>query len=223
MTASHVWARSRRAGALLGAVAVLVAGCTAGGGNGARADRAGPARHSVATSPPRRAFAHPAATTPSSVKHSSGQRIARSRSPVLCAPPLGHPVTYRAGAASGLPVAVPTCLCCRWCACAWACCGCGPGRWPPRLHLTWLCCPRPLGSPGGDSSSIPSACWPGCRSFACPIGPRAPGLGPARSAAGSVQARAAGSARGNRLRRRQWPRSDSAPRRFRLPVTTAGL
>jgi len=190
MTALGVRTRSQRAGALLGTVAVLAAGCTAGGGSGALTNRAGPARHSVA-SPPGRVFAHPATTTPGpgSVKRASGPRIARAWSLVPCAPPLGDPVTYRAGAASRLPVATPACLCCRWCACAWACCGCGPGRWPPRSHLAWQCCPRWLGPPGGNSSPIPPACGLGCGSFACPVGPQAPGLGPARSAAGSVQAR----------------------------------
>jgi hypothetical protein len=174
MTTSHVRARSRQAAALLGAIAVLVAGCTAaGGGSGAPADRAGPARHSVAASPPGRAF-HRIATTPrpGSGTHRSGPGIGRTSPLAPCAPPLGDPVTYRAGAASRLRVAVLACLCCRWCACAWTCCGCGPGRWPPRSHLAWQCCPYPLGPPGGDSSAIPPACGPGCGSFACPAGPR---------------------------------------------------
>jgi len=175
MTASHVRARSRRAGALFGAIAVLVAGCAAaGGGSGPWADRAGAARHSVAASPP------------GSVEHGSGSGIAGASSLTPCAPPLGDPVVNRAGAASRLRAAVPACLCCRWCACAWACCGCSPGRWPPpRSHLAWQCCPRWLGPPDWDSSPPRPACGPGCGSRACPVGP-------ARSAAGSVQARSPG-------------------------------
>lgn len=199
MTTSHVRAPSRRAGALLGAVAVLVAGCTAGGGSGLRADRAGPAHGAVAASPSGHNFAHRATRTPTraSVKHGSGPGIGQASSLAQCAPPLGDPVVNRASAASRLRVAVPACLCCRWCACAWACCGCD-GRWPPRLwprsHLAWRCCLRWLGPPGGDSSPIPPACGPGCGSLACPIGPQTPGLGPARSAAGSVQAGSPGGA-----------------------------
>jgi hypothetical protein len=194
MTAWHARPRSRRAGALVGAIAVLVAGCTAaGGGSGPRADRAGAARHSVAVSPPGRVFAHRIAGTPGpgSVKHGGGPGIAGAWSLAPCAPPLGGPGVNRAGAASRLRVAAPACLCCRWCACAWACCGCSPGRWPPRWwprsHLAWQCCPRWLGPPDGDSSPIRPACGPGCASRACPVGP-------ARSAAGSVQARSPGGA-----------------------------
>jgi hypothetical protein len=189
MAAWPVRARSRRVGALLGAVVVLVAGCTtAVGGSGPRADRAGPARHSAAASPPGRMVAHPIAGTPwpGGAKHGSGPRMAGVSS-LACAPPLGAPVVNGAGAASGLRVAVPACLCCRWCACAWACCGCGPGRWWPGSHLAWQCCPRWLGPPGGDYSPIWPECGPGCGSRACPVGP-------ARPAAGSVQARSPGGA-----------------------------
>ena len=202
MTAWHVRARSRRAGALLAAIAVLVAGCTAaGGGSGPRAGRAGTARHYVAASPPGRVFAHGIAGTPGpgSIKHGGGSKIGRASAGAPCAAPLGAPVANRASAASRPRVAVPACLCCRWCACAWACCGCGAGRWPPRWwpphsHLAWWCCPRWLGPPGWDSAPIRPACGPGCGSHACPIGPQTPGLGPARSAAGSVQARSPGGA-----------------------------
>jgi hypothetical protein len=193
MTAWHLWARSRQAGALLGAVAVLVAGCTAAGASGARAGRAGPARHSIAASPPGRVIHRIAGTAgPGSAGHGSRPGTAGASSLAPCAPPLGGPGVGRAGAASRLPVAVPACLCCRWCACAWACCGCGTGRWPGS-RLAWRCCPRWLGPPEGVSPPIPPACGPGCGSFACPVGPRAPGGGPARSAAGSVQARPPGS------------------------------
>ena len=184
MTGWHVRARSRRAGALLGAIAVLAAGCTAaGGGGGPRADRAGAARHSVAASPPGRVLAHRIAGTPGpgSVKHGSGPGIARASSLANCAPPLGGPGVNRAGAATRLRVAAPACRCC-WCACAWAFRGCSAGRWWPRSHLAWQCCPRWLGPPGGDGSPIRPGCGPGCASRACPVGP-------ARSAAGSVQAR----------------------------------
>jgi hypothetical protein len=193
MTAWHLWARSRRAGALLGVIAVLVAGCTAAGGGGLRAGRAGPARQSVAASPPGRVVAHRTAGAPGpgSVKPGSGPRTAGASSLAQCVSPLGDPGAGRPGAASRLPVAVPACLCCRWCACAWACCGCGPGRWPPRWwprsHLAWQCCLRWLGPPGEDSSPIWPVCGPGCGSRACPVGP-------ARPAAGSVQARSLGGA-----------------------------
>ena len=193
MTAWPARARARRVAALLGAVVVLVAGCAAaGGGSGPRAGRAGPAQHSVAASPPGRVVAHRIAGTPGpgSVKHGSGPRIAGAPS-LACAPPMAAPAVTRAGAASGPRVAVQGCLCCRWCACAWACCVCGPGRWPPRWwprsHLAWPCCPRWLGPPGGDDSPIWPGCGPGCGLRACPVGPAMPAAGP-------VQARSSGSA-----------------------------
>ena len=189
MTALPARARSRRVGALLGAVAVLVAGCaTAGGGGGLQAGRARPARHLAPASPPGRVVAHRIAGTggPGGVKPGSGPRIAGD-SVLACAPPLGAPVVNQVGAASRLRVAVPACLCCRWCACAWACCGCGPGRWWPPSHLAWQCCPRWLGPPDGDNSPIWPVCGPRCGSLACPVGP-------ARPAAGSVKARSPGGA-----------------------------
>jgi len=132
--------RSRRVSALLSAVAVLVAGCTtAGGGSSLRAGRAGPAQHLVAARPHGRVVGHRIAGTPApvSVTHDSEPKIAAASS-LACAPPRGAPAINRADAASGLRVAVPACLCCRRCACAWACCGCGPRRWPRlcRVH-TW--------------------------------------------------------------------------------------
>jgi hypothetical protein len=197
MTAWHARARSRRAGALLGAIAVLVAGCTAaGGGGGPGADRAAAARHSVAASPRGRVFAHRTAGTPAHgrSRHGSGPRMRRALSLAQCAPPLGDPMVDRAGTAtaSRMRVAVPACLCCRWCACAFACCGCGPGRWPPRWwpphsHLVWQCCPHWLGPADVDGAPVRPVCGPGCVSNACPVGP-------ARSAAGSVQARSPGGA-----------------------------
>ena len=184
MTAWPVRARSRLAGALLGAVAVLLAGCTAvGGGSTPRGGPVGPARHSVAAGPPGRVVAHRTAGAPGPgrVTHGRGPKIAGA-SLAQCAPPLGGPVVGRAGAVSRPRVAVPACLCCRWCACAWACCGCGTGRWWPRSRLAWPCCQRRLGPLDGDSSPIWPACVPGCGSGPCPV--------PARSAAGAVQARA---------------------------------
>ena len=181
MTAWPARARTR-AGALLGAVAVLVAGCTAAGGG---------ARHSVAASQPGRVVAHRIAGTPGPgrITRGSGPRMAGASPLAQCAPPLGDPVVNRAGAGPRLRVAGPVCLCCRWCACAGACCGCGPGRWPPRWwprsRLAWPCCPRWLGPPGGDGSPIWPECGLGCGSHACPVGP-------VRSAAGAVQARSTG-------------------------------
>src|SRR5215469_10751514 len=101
MTGWHVRARSQQAGALLGAIAVLVTGCAAAGrGGGLRADRAGGARHSVAASPPGRVFAHRIAGTPGpgGVKHGAGPGIAGTWSLTLCAPVLGPPVVDRGGA-----------------------------------------------------------------------------------------------------------------------------
>ena len=205
MTARPVQARSRRAGALLAAVAVLVTGCaTAGGGSGPRADRAGPARHSVAASPPGPASptrhsvaASPpgrvaghriaGAPRPGSIRQGSGAGIAGASPLASCAPPLGDPEVNQAGTAPRPRMVVPECLCCPWCACTWACCNCGPGRWPPGLHLAWRCCPRWLGPPGGDRPPIWPACGSGCGSGACPVGP-------ARPAAGAVQARSPGCA-----------------------------
>ena len=187
MTAWPARARSRRAGALLGAVAILLAGCTAADGDST--PRAGPIRHAAAASRPGRVVAHRIAGTPGpgSITRGSGPGIAGASPLASCPPPLGDPVANRAGVAPRLRAAVPACLCCRWCDCAWACCDCGPGEWQPRSHLAWQCCPRWLRPPGGDSSLILPVCGPGCESRACPIGP-------ARPAAGSVQARSPGGA-----------------------------
>jgi hypothetical protein len=198
MTASRVRALSRRAGALLGAVAVLAAGCApAAGRSGPGAGRAGTAQATVAATASSRSFARRAARTtgPGSVKHSSGARIAGPPPPFWCEPAMGHPVASPASAAPGSRLVVPVCPCCR-CACAWACCGCGPGRWPgwwPRSPLAWLCCARWHRPPADGAAPIPPACGPGCRSFACPAGaarvlvPR-----PARAAAGSAPERSPG-------------------------------
>lgn len=190
MTAWPAWARSRPAGALVGAVAILLAGCASAGGDSTpRAGQAGPVRHSAAASRPGRVVAHRIAGTPEpgGITHGSGPGSAGASSLALCALPLGDPVVNRAGAAPRLRVAVPACVCCGWCDCAWACCDCGPGRWPPRSHLTWQCCPRLLAPSGGDTSPIWPECRPGCGSRACPVGP-------VRSAASTVQARSPGGA-----------------------------
>jgi len=190
MTASPARPRSRLAGALLGTVVVLLAGCTAAGGASTpRADPPGPARHSVAASRHGRVVAPRTAGTPAPgrVTHGSRPKIAGASPSAQCAPPVGDPMVGRAGTVSGPRVAVPACLCCRWCACAWACCGCGPGRWWPPSHLAWQCCPRWLGPPDGDNSPIWPVCGPRCGSLACPVGP-------ARPAAGSVKARSPGGA-----------------------------
>ena len=194
MTASPARPRSRLAGALLGTVVVLLAGCTAAGGASTpRAEPPGPARHSVAASRHGRVVAPRTAGTPAPgrVTHGSRPKIAGASPLAQCAPPVGDPVVGRAGAVSRPRVAVPACLCCRWCACAWACCGCGTSRWPPRWwprsRLAWPCCPRLLGPPEGDSSPIWPTCGPGCASGACPVER-------AGSAAGAVQGRAPGGA-----------------------------
>jgi hypothetical protein len=190
MTAWRIRAQSRQVGALLGAVAVLIAGCTTAGESSGL--RASPARHSVAASPAGRVVGPRIAGTPGpgGVKHGSGLRIAGAPR-LACAPPLGAPGVDRPVAGSGLRVAASACLCCRWCACAGACCGCGPGRWPPRWwprsHLTWQCCPHWLEPPDGDSPPIWPVCGLGCGSRACPVEP-------VQRAAGTVQARSPGGA-----------------------------
>jgi hypothetical protein len=195
MTTLHVRALSRRAGALLGAVAVLAAGCAAAGGNsGPRAARAGTAQDAGAASASSLRFARP--TGPGSVKHSSGAPI-RSPTPLFqCEHPMGHPVAGPVSAASRSRLVISACPCCGWCSCAWACCGCGPGRWPPgwgpRSHLAWLCCARWHWPPSAGAALIPPACEPGCRSFACPAGPRILVPGPGGATAGSVQERSPG-------------------------------
>lgn len=197
MTTSHARALSARAGALLGAIAVLLAGCTAAGGSsGTRAAQAATAGGPVAASPAGRAVAPSTAEAPGTgrVRHGSGPGIARGLSPAMCAAPAGDPVAYRAGAAPSSPTEVPGCPCCRWCACAGACCGCALGRWPPRSRLAWECCARWQQSPDSRwqqspdwrTSPIPMDCGLGCSSPACPIGPQAPAPGPPRAAAGSV-------------------------------------
>ena len=200
MTTSHVRALSGRAGALLGAIAIVVTGCTAtGAGSGPRSGRAGAAQDAVAASPSGHSFAHRTAGTtgPRSVRHGSRSRIAWDPSLSQCALAAGHPVMYPAGPASRSPVAVPMCPCCLWCACAWVCCGCGPGGWPPgwwspRSHLAWQCCSRWLWPPGWGSPPIAPACGPGCISRACPAWRQAPVSRPARAAAGSFQDRSPG-------------------------------
>lgn len=190
MTTLHVRALSRRAGALLGAVAVLAAGCAAaGGGSGPRAARAGTAQGAVAASASSHRFAHRTARTtgPSSVRHSSGATITGPLPLFQCEHPMGRPLASSVSAASRSRLVISVCPCCGWCSCAWACCGCGPGRWPPgwspRSHLAWLCCARWHWPLSEGAALIPPACEPGCRSFACPAGARVlvPGRAQGRS------------------------------------------
>jgi hypothetical protein len=195
MTTSPGGGLSMRAGALLGAIAVLTAGCTAAyPGSPPRAGRAGAAHAVTAARSSGRGFAHPSGGTagPRSGRHGRGFKTAQAPSLARCAPPIGDPVVHRAGTAPGSRAALPMCLCCRWCACAWACCGCGPGRWPPSSRLAGVCCSRWQWPPGWGGSPIPVACGAGCSWGACPIGPPTPVLGPARPAVGPVQDRAAG-------------------------------
>lgn len=195
MTTSPGRGLSMRAGALLGAIAVLTAGCTAAyPGSPPRASRPGAAHAVAAARSSGRGFAHRSGGTagPGSTRHGHGFRPAPALSLARCAPPISDPGVHRAGAAPGSRAAVAMCLCCRWCACAWACCGCGPGRWPPRSHLVRVCCSRWQWPPGGGASPTPLACEPGCSWGACPIGPPTPLLGPARPAVGPAQDRAAG-------------------------------
>jgi hypothetical protein len=191
MTTSRVRVLSRRAGGLLGAVAVLAAGCApaAGGVSGPRPGRAGTAQAAVAAAASSHSFAHRAARTtgPGSVRHSSGARIVGPPPLFWCEPAVGHPVASPVSAASGSRLVVPVCPCC-WCACAWACCGCGPGRWPPgwwpRSHLAWLCCARWHWPPSEGAALGPPACGPGCRSFACPAGAAGAGTPTSQSHSG---------------------------------------
>src|SRR5260221_11438601 len=111
MTTLHVRALSRRAGALLGAVAVLAAGCAAaGGGSGPGAGRAGAAQGAVAARASSRSFAHRTAQTtgPGSVRHSSAATITGPLPLFQCEHAMGHPVVSPVSAASrprlGIPV-----------------------------------------------------------------------------------------------------------------------
>ena len=188
MTASHVRASSRRAAALLGAIAIVVSGyMAAGAGSGPRSGRAGATQDAVAASPSGHTSAHWTAGTtgPRSVRHGSGLGIGRAPPLSQCVLAAGHRVLYSAGPASRSPMAGPTCPCCLRCACAWTCCGCPggwpPGWWSPRSRLAWRCCsPWP---PGWGSSPIRPECGPGCISRACPTWRQAPAPGPARAAA----------------------------------------
>ena len=195
MTASHTRALSRQAGALLGAIAGLVAGCTAaGGGSGPRAAQAGAAPGVVAESPSGHSSAHRAGRTtrPGGAGHGGGSRIAPVRSLPLCAYAAGRPVADPGGAPSSSRVAPAVC----W----WACCGCGPSRWPPawppRSHLAWPCCQGWPWSPGDGPSPMSLACGDGCGSGACPVGAHAPVPRPAGAAVGSSGDRVPGGVAG---------------------------
>jgi hypothetical protein len=198
MTTSQIRAPSKRAGALLGAIAILVTGCMApGAGGGPRSGRAGAAPDTIATSPsghslPYRITGTTRTTGPRGVRHATGPMVARASPLSGCAVTAGHPVMYSAGPASRSPVALPICPCCLWCACAWVCCGCGPGsgspeRWSSRSPVAWQCCWRWPPPPSRGGSPIPPTCWPGCTQRACPTWRQATVPGPARTAAPSRQ------------------------------------
>ena len=93
MTSAHTRAVSRLAGALLGAITLLAAGCSAAGGaRRPRADPAVAAHDAVAVSPSGRAFGGraPAATGPISGRPGSGSRIAWAPSLPRCSYAGGH-------------------------------------------------------------------------------------------------------------------------------------
>ena len=195
MMTSHIRAPSRRVGALLGTIAILLTGCMApGAGSGPRSARAGAAPDTVVTSPSGHSSSHRTTGTTGtrSVRHGRAPTVVRASPLSACAVAAGHPVTYTAGLASRAPVALPICPCCPWCACAWVCCGCvpggwSPGRWSPRSPVAWLCCWRWPPPPSWGGSPIPTACWPGCTQRACPTWRQAAVPGPARTAAPSRQ------------------------------------
>ena len=104
MTSAHARAISRLAGALIGALTLLAAGCSAaGGGGGPRADPAVAAHDAVAVSPSGRAFGGhaPTATGPISGRPGSGSRIAWTPSLPRCSYAAGTPAPGGTGAASG--------------------------------------------------------------------------------------------------------------------------
>jgi len=180
MTTSQIRDPSKRVGALLGVIAILVTGCMApGAGSGPRSGRAGAAPDNIATRPSGHSLPHRTTRTTgaSSVRNGSGSGIARASSLSACALAAGHPVTYSAGAASSAPVSIPICPCCLWCDCAWICCS----------PVAWRCCWRwpPPSSWGGFA--IPPTCWRGCTQRACPTWRQAAVPGPARTPAPSLQ------------------------------------
>ena len=195
MTASHIRALSERAGALLGAIAILVTGCMAPGAGGSPPHgRAVAAPDTFAASPSGNISSHRTTGTAgtSSVRHGRAATVARASPLSACALAAGHPVTYSAGPASRAPVALPICPCCLWCACAWVCCGCvpsvwSPERWSPRSPVAWQCCWRWPPPPSWGSSPVRPTCWPGCTQRACPAWRQAAVPGPARMAAPSLQ------------------------------------
>src|SRR5258708_31714803 len=110
MTSWHVRAQSSGAGALLGAVAVLAAGCgAAGGGSGPGAGRAGAAQGAVAARASSRSFAHRTAQTtgPGSVRHSSAATITGPLPLFQCEHAMGHPVVSPVSAASRSRLVIP--------------------------------------------------------------------------------------------------------------------
>ena len=188
MKRSHVRALSARAGALLGAIAVLVTGCAAaGGGSGPLPDRTGAAKVAARSSGHGAAPRAAGITRTDGARNDSGSRIAWEPPLSQCAYSAGRPLV----AVSGSPVAIPRYPSCRWCACAWSCCDCGPGHWSARPYPAWQFCSCWRWPPGWGGSAIPPACRPGCRARVCPARlPLVPG--PARAARGSSQDRVPG-------------------------------
>ena len=100
MTTAHGPALSRLAGVLLGAITLLAAGCSAGGGSGPRAGPAVAAHDAVAVSSsgPALAGRAPGTTRPVSGRRGSGSRIAWAASLPRCADAAGAPASGRTGA-----------------------------------------------------------------------------------------------------------------------------
>jgi hypothetical protein len=100
MTTAHARALSRLAGALLGAIMLLAAGCSVGGGSSPQTDPAGTAHDAVAVSSSGRAFADRTAG-PIRGRRGSGSRIAWAPSLPRCSYAAGTPGPAPTGAASG--------------------------------------------------------------------------------------------------------------------------
>jgi hypothetical protein len=163
MATSHVRAPLGRAGALLGAIAVLVTGCAAAGG-GPQAGQTGAAQAAPRSSGHTAAHRAAVTTRPGGVRHGSESRTAWNRPLPQCAYSAGRPVV--AGPRS--PVAEPRCPCCLWCDCAWSCCGCSPGWWSARPYPARQFCPCWEWPPIWGGSPISSTSGPAGRAHVCP-------------------------------------------------------
>jgi hypothetical protein len=164
MTTPHVRAPLGRAGALLGAIAVLVTGCTAAGGGGRQVGRAGAAQAAARSSGHTAAHWAAVTTRPGGVRRGSESGIARDRPLRQCAYSAGRPVV--AGPRS--PVAVPSCPCCLWCDCAWACCGCSAYWWSARPYPARQSCSCWDWPPIWGGSPMSRASGPAGRVHVCP-------------------------------------------------------